>query len=119
MTIPLFLPRDVGALAVGADDVATTLIAAARRRGVPVALTRTGSRGLYWLEPMLEVATPLGRVAYGPLTVADVDSVLDAILRDGPHARRIGLTEEIPFLKRQTRLTFARCGIIDPLSIAD
>ncbi len=80
---------------------------------------RTGSRGLFWLEPMVEVATAKGRVAFGPVTVADVPSLLDAVAADKPHKLGLGLTEEIPWLKRQTRLTFARCGVIDPLSLDD
>ena len=67
----------------------------------------SGSRGLYWLEPMIVVATAQGRVAFGPVTDADVPSVLDAMVADGPHALRLGITDEIPSLKRQTRLTFA------------
>jgi formate dehydrogenase iron-sulfur subunit len=68
---------------------------------------------------MVEVATAKGRVAFGPVTVADVPSLLDAIAADKPHKLGLGLTDEIPWLKRQTRLTFARCGVIDPLSLAD
>jgi len=74
---------------------------------------------LYWLEPMLEVATPQGRIAFGPVTEADVVAVFDAMIVDGPHPLRLGVTDEIPWLKRQTRLTFARCGVIDPRSIED
>ena len=85
-----------------------------------VQIIRIGSRGLYWLEPMIEIETPEGRIAYGPIAPEDVDSMLDADLLDGgPHPLRLGKPEEIPFLKRQTRLTFARCGIVDPWSIAD
>jgi formate dehydrogenase iron-sulfur subunit len=119
MTLSLFLPRDAAALAVGADQVAAALLAAARARGITLDLTRTGSRGLFWLEPMLEVATPAGRIAYGPLTAADADAVLAAILADGAHPLRLGPPGEIEFLRRQTRLTFARCGITDPLSLAE
>jgi formate dehydrogenase iron-sulfur subunit len=116
----VYLPRDVAALAVGADEVGQALTAAAQRRGVTLEIVRTGSRGLFWLEPMLEVATPAGRVAYGPVEAADAETLLDAILAGGgPHKLRLGPTEAIPFLKRQTRLTFARCGVIDPLSLAD
>jgi formate dehydrogenase iron-sulfur subunit len=116
----VFLPRDAGAVAVGADDVAKALAAAARRRGVTLDIVRTGSRGMFWLEPMLEVETPQGRIAYGPVAADDVHPLLDAILAGaGPHASRIGPVDDIPFLKRQTRLTFARCGIIDPLSLSD
>jgi formate dehydrogenase iron-sulfur subunit len=119
MSLRVFIPRDAGAVAVGADDVAVMLERDAAKRGVTIEIIRTGSRGLYWLEPMVEVATARGRVAFGPVTEADVASVLEAMLVDGPHALRLGLAEEIPWLKRQTRLTFARCGVVDPRSLED
>jgi formate dehydrogenase iron-sulfur subunit len=119
MNFRIFIPRDAGAIAVGADEAALALAQAAANRGVAVEFVRTGSRGLYWLEPMVEVATPRGRVAFGPLTPADATSVLDAMVTDGPHPLRLGLADEIPWLKRQTRLTFARCGVIDPRSVED
>ena len=114
MSLRVFIPRDAGAVAVGADEVASKLEQAAAKRNVPIEIVRTGSRGLYWLEPMIEVATPKGRVAFGPVSVNDVALVLEAMLADGPHALRLGIAEEIPWLKRQTRLTFARSGVIDP-----
>jgi formate dehydrogenase iron-sulfur subunit len=119
MNLRIFVPRDAGAVAVGADEVALALEQAASKRGVPADIVRTGSRGLYWLEPMVEVATPQGRVAFGPLTQADAAAVLDAMVTDGPHPLRLGVTEQIPWLKRQVRLTFARCGVVDPRSIED
>jgi len=119
MKMRIFVPRDAGAIAVGADDVVIALERAAEKRGLPIEIVRNGSRGLYWLEPMVEVATVKGRVAYGPVTPADVPSLFDAMAGNGPHALRLGLTDEIPWLKRQTRLTFARCGVIDPRSVKD
>jgi formate dehydrogenase iron-sulfur subunit len=119
MTVRIFVSRDAGAVAVGADDVAIAFEQAAAKRGVALEIVRTGSRGLYWLEPMVEVATAQGRVAFGPVTDADVASVLDAMIAVGAHALRLGVTDEIPWLKRQTRLTFARCGVIDPRSVED
>jgi formate dehydrogenase iron-sulfur subunit len=119
MTLRLFIPRDAGAVAVGADEVTLALEQAAADRSIQVEVVRTGSRGLYWLEPMVEVATPQGRVAFGPVAVADVPALLDAVTSDGPHPKRLGLADEIPWLKRQTRLTFARCGVIDPRSLDD
>ncbi|SHH00503.1 formate dehydrogenase beta subunit [Bradyrhizobium erythrophlei] len=119
MNLRIFIPRDAGAVAVGADEVAVALEQAASQRGVAVDIVRTGSRGLYWLEPMVEVATPQGRVAFGPLTPADASAVLEAVMTDGPHRLRLGVTENIPWLKRQTRLTFARCGVVDPRSVED
>jgi formate dehydrogenase iron-sulfur subunit len=119
MTMRIFVSRDAGAVAVGADEVAQALEQAASKRGTAVEIVRTGSRGLYWLEPMVEVATAKGRVAFGPVTEADVDSVLESMVTEVPHPLRLGITDEIPWLKRQTRLTFARCGVIDPRSVED
>ena len=119
MSLRIYVSRDAGAVAVGADEIAVALAQAANKRGVAVEIVRTGSRGMYWLEPLVEVATPQGRVAFGPVTESDVNSALDAIIADGAHPLRLGLTDEIPWLKRQTRLTFARCGVIDPRSVDD
>ncbi len=119
MKIRIFVPRDAAAISVGADEVTTALEQAAAKRDVPIQIIRNGSRGLMWLEPMIEVATVKGRVAYGPVTPEDVPSLFDAMASNGQHKLRLGLTEEIPWLKRQTRLTFARCGIIDPRSVED
>ncbi|MBR0800528.1 NADH-quinone oxidoreductase subunit NuoF [Bradyrhizobium jicamae] len=119
MTMRIFIPRDAGAVAVGADDVALAFEQAAAAAGKPIEIVRTGSRGLYWLEPMVELATPNGRVAFGPVTPGDVPSLLGVMTSDGPHALRLGITDEIAWLKRQTRLTFARCGVVDPRSVDD
>src|SRR6266404_5926166 len=119
MTMRIFVSRDAGAVAVGADEVALALEQTAQKRGTAIEIVRTGSRGLYWLEPMVEVATAKGRVAFGPVTEADVASLFETMVADGPHALRLGLADEIPWLKRQTRLTFARCGVIDPRSVED
>ncbi len=115
MTVRVYVPRDAAALALGADAVASLLSQAGE-----VELVRTGSRGLFWLEPMVEVATSAGRIAYGPVTVADISSLLGAgMLVGGAHPLRLGRPEELPYLAKQTRLTFARCGIVDPLSLDD
>src|ERR1700761_7089469 len=119
MKMRVFIPRDAGAVAVGADDVAAALEQAAEKRGLAVEIVRTGSRGLYWLEPLVEGATVKGRIAYGPVSVADIPSVFEAMASNGQHALRLGVADEIPWLKRQTRLTFARCGVVDPRSVED
>jgi formate dehydrogenase iron-sulfur subunit len=116
MTAHVFIPRDAAAVAVGADEVAAAL----ERHAPEARIVRTGSRGLLWLEPLVEVQTQAGRIGYGPVTAADVPALLAAgLLSGGAHPLRLGRPEELPFLRRQTRLTFARCGIIDPLSIED
>jgi formate dehydrogenase iron-sulfur subunit len=116
----VFVPRDSSARSVGANRVAGAIEAEAARRGAAVEIVRNGSRGLMWLEPMVEVATEHGRVAYGPVTVADVAGLFDAgFLSGGEHPLGHGVTEEIPWLAAQTRLTFMRVGIVDPLSLDD
>jgi formate dehydrogenase iron-sulfur subunit len=115
----IFVPRDAAAVAVGADEVVAELEQVAAKRGTTIEIVRTGSRGMCWLEPMVEVATPHGRFAFGPVGTADVPSLFEAMSSNGPHSLRLGLAEELPWLKRQTRLTFARCGVIDPRSVED
>jgi formate dehydrogenase iron-sulfur subunit len=118
--ITVYVPRDAAALAVGADQVVRAIEAEAARRGQAVNIVRNGSRGLLWLEPLVEIATPDGRLAYGPVQPEDVAALFDADwLHGGAHPLGHGLTEEIPYLKRQERLTFARVGVTDPLSLDD
>ena len=115
----LYLPTDSLARAVGADEVSAALITQARERNLPLELQRTSSRGLYWLEPLLEVDSPQGRIGFGPLTAADVPSVLEALHSSTEHPLSLGLVEELPYLKTQQRLLFARAGITRPLSLDD
>lgn len=116
----IYVPRDAAALAMDADAVAAAIELAADERGLAVQVVRNGSRGLLWLEPLVEIATPEGRLAYGPVQPEDVPALFDAgWLTGGEHPLRLGLTEEIPYLKQQERLTFARVGVIDPLSLRD
>lgn len=119
MTMRIFIPRDAAAVAVGADEVALAFEQAAAARGAAVEIVRNGSRGLCWLEPMVELSTTQGRIAFGPVTPADVPALLDAMAGNGQHVLRLGVTDEIPWLKRQTRLTFVRCGVVDPRSVDD
>ncbi|WP_025128422.1 NADH-quinone oxidoreductase subunit NuoF [Pseudomonas sp. PH1b] len=114
----LYLSCDSLARAVGADQVAAAIATQAEPRNLQ--LQRTSSRGLYWLEPLLEVDTPDGRLGFGPLTAADVPSLLDALQGDASnHPLALGRVEDLPYLKSQQRLLFARAGITRPLSLAD
>jgi formate dehydrogenase iron-sulfur subunit len=116
----VFIPNDSAALAVGAESVARELNKEAAKRNRPIEIVRTGSRGLYWLEPLVEVETPQGRVGYGPLKAGDIPGLLLAGMLGGrKHALCVGLVDTHPWLRRQTRVTFARCGIVDPLSLED
>jgi formate dehydrogenase iron-sulfur subunit len=116
----IFISRDSGALCVGAEAVAKKFRDEAKDRGLDVEIVRTGSRGMYWLEPLVEVETPEGRVGYGPVKASTVGDLIDAGMLDGkPHEKCIGVVDEYPWIKNQTRFTFARCGIIDPRSVED
>ena len=118
--VKLFLPGDTTACALGADKVAAELMSAAQNRNVEVEITRNGSRGAFWLEPLLEVETDVGRIAFGPVTTRDVAGLFEAgFPGDCEHRLRLGHVEDIEWLSRQDRLTFARAGITDPLSLED
>ena len=116
----VFVPSDAAARALGAEAVVHTLQGVAQTRNRPIEIVRTGSRGMHWLEPLIEVETPHGRIGYGPVGAADIPALIDAGMLDGkPHPIHIGIVDAHPWLKQQTRITFARCGIVDPLSIDD
>ena len=118
--IRIYVPRDAAARSVGADETAHAIASEAARRDIDIEIVRNGSRGLLWLEPLVEVATESGRTAYGPVGVGDVTSLFDAqFLTGGAHRLALGLTEAIPYFAQQERLTFARVGLTDPRSLAD
>jgi formate dehydrogenase iron-sulfur subunit len=120
VSVTVYVSRDAGALSLGAEAVACAIATEAQTRGQAIRLVRTGSRGMYWLEPLVEVSTPQGRQAYGPVSVGDVAALFAAnFLTESSHPLYLGPTEEIPYLKNQQRLTFARVGIVDPVSVAD
>src|SRR5262249_35321493 len=120
MSARVFVPADSSALSVGADAVVSPILNEARRRGLDFVVARTGSRGLFWLEPLVEVETAAGRVGYGPVAPDDVGRLFEAgFLNGGPHPKALGRVDDIPYLARQQRLIFARCGLTDPLSIDD
>ena len=104
----IFISQDMASIALGADELARAFAAA----GCEV--VRTGSRGLFSIEPLVEVETDEGRIGYGPVGPANVAKILD-----GSHANRLGRIEQLPFFVRQQRFTFARCGVTDPLSLVD
>jgi formate dehydrogenase iron-sulfur subunit len=118
--LKIYVPLDAAARSVGADETAAAIGAIARRDGVDIEIVRNGSRGMLWLEPLVEVATPAGRIAYGPIGAEDVEGLFAAgFTRGAAHALRLGVSEEIPYFKSQERLTFARVGITDPRSVDD
>jgi formate dehydrogenase iron-sulfur subunit len=120
MSARIYIPGDSAALSVGAEKVADAVAREAHRRGLDIAIVRNGSRGLFWLEPLIEVETPQGRLAYGPIDAEDVPSLFDAdFMKGGAHAKALGRIEDVPYLANQQRMVFARCGVTDPLSLED
>lgn len=126
MTVRVFIPKDAAAIAVGADDVAAAVQRAAISAGKVVEIVRTGSRGMLWLEPLVEIEiNGTRRYGLGPLEPGDIDNTLATALLSGDlqailaHPKSVGAIEKIDFLTRQKRLMFARCGVIDPLSLAE
>jgi formate dehydrogenase iron-sulfur subunit len=120
MAVTAYVPRDAAALSLGAEDVAQAISTEIGSRHAEARVVRNGTRGMCWLEPLVEVQTASGRVAYGPVGVRDVASLFDGgFLEGGPHPLRIGPVETIPYFGTQERLTFARVGITDPVSLDD
>ncbi|RRD01830.1 formate dehydrogenase beta subunit [Amphritea balenae] len=121
MSTKVYIPRDTTALAMGADRLAAEIAAEAAKRGEAIEIIRNGSRGMFWLEPLIEVETANGRIAYGPVETQDIDNLFEQSFLTGETSHPLcqGLTEEIPYFKRQQRLTFARAGITDPVSLQD
>src|SRR5277367_2947215 len=122
--LKIFVPLDASARAVGADETARAVAAEAEKRKIDIELVRNGSRGLLWLEPLVEVEVAGRRYAYGPVQPQDVAGLFGAefgakALTAEDHPLAHGPTEEIPYFKQQQRLTFARVGIVDPRSLSD
>ena len=120
MSFTVFVPCDSAALAAGADEVVDAIHKEAAARGLAIDVQRNSSRGMFWLEPLVEVVTPQGRIGYGPVAFEDVPSLFAAdFLNGGQHPLSLGITDQIPYLAKQQRLTFARMGITRPLSLDD
>jgi formate dehydrogenase iron-sulfur subunit len=120
MRVKVFVPRDSSALSLGAKQIAELIQKEASNRNIEIQLIRNGSRGMFWLEPLVEVETDTGRISYGPVEPNDVTSLFDTdFLHGGDHRLKLGITDQLPWLKNQERLTFARVGITDPVSLED
>ena len=120
MSVRIYVSRDASAQALGADETVAALQVAAAARGIESRSTRVGSRGMVWLEPLVEVEVDGGRIAYGPVTAAEVSDSLRPVSSQGARiALRLGRVEDLPWFAQQERLTFARVGVIDPVNVDD
>ena len=116
----VFVPMDSAALSMGANEVAQAISDQATKSGLDVTVVRNGSRGMLWLEPLVEVETDAGRVGYANVSADQIPDLIAAgLLTGSTHDSCLGLVEELDFLKNQTRITFARVGVTDPLSLVD
>ncbi|PHS21689.1 MAG: formate dehydrogenase [Robiginitomaculum sp.] len=117
MTARVYIPADMLAIALGADEVARAITETAKDTDIEI--IRTGSRGACWAEPLIEVETDAGRVAYGKISASDVPGLFAAdFLGGGAHKKRLGPVSDIPFLKAQQRHIFKSCGLYAPCDIA-
>ena len=122
--IRVYVPGDATARSLGADEVAQAIHEQAGRHAQPIEIVRNGSRGLHWLEPLVEVVHEGARIAYGPVAPADVPGLFEAgflanLHAAAEHALRRGSVESLPYFARQERVTFARVGLTNPLSLQD
>jgi formate dehydrogenase iron-sulfur subunit len=120
LSTTVYVPREATAISLGADAVAVAIAAQAAAQSLPIRIVRTGSRGLFWLEPLIEVACDGRRIAYGPVHASQVPELFAAnFLCGGAHRLQLGPVEQLSWLRDQQRLTCARLGVIDPLSLED
>ncbi len=116
----VFIPADTTACALGADEVAAEVALQAQAQGLEVEIIRNGSRGAFWLEPLVEIESDHGRIAFGPVTADDVFTLFDAGFPAAcEHELYLGKVSDLEWLARQDRLTFARAGKTDPLNLDD
>jgi formate dehydrogenase iron-sulfur subunit len=119
VTARIFVSDDAAAVSVGADEVAAAIAAEAAKKKADVTITRVGTRGMLWLEPLVEVEVNGVRLGYGNVSEDDVPGLFKHLLKGEKHKLAVGPVEEIPYFAKQTRLTFARVGVIDPLSLVE
>jgi len=118
MSIKIFVPIDSTALSLGANEVANAISKEAKAKKLDIQIIRNSSRGLFWLETLVEVETSQGRIGFGPINPSDVKSLFDAdFINGGKHPLALGVVADIDWLKKQERLTFARMGITEPTNI--
>jgi len=119
-TLTVYISADASALSLGAENVVSAFLREAEARGVPIDIRRVGSHGMFWLEPLIEIETLKGRIAFGPVRPEDVSSLFDTgAFAGGEHRLKLGHIQDMVWMLRQQRLTFVRCGVVDPLSLAD
>ncbi|MCY4656700.1 MAG: formate dehydrogenase, partial [Gammaproteobacteria bacterium] len=79
-------------------------------------VVRTGSYGLAWLEPMVNVQTNSGTLSFGPVFPQELIeiSLQETNYWSSSHPAYIGTLDSFDFYKRQHRLVFDQCGTAAP-----
>lgn len=119
-TIRIYVPMDTAAVAAGANALVPVIQAKAAAQHKKIEIIRNGTHGMLWLEPLVEIEIDNHRIAYGPVQLRDLEGLFAAdwlTHAATEHPLYQGLTFEIPYLKNQERLTFARVGLNDPLCL--
>ena len=124
MTTRIYIPADTTACALGADSVAVEIAVQSQIRGLDIEVIRNGSRGAFWLEPLIEIEQDGGRIVFGPISRGDATGILEVFSEEGydgliQHELCLGSVSDIEWLSRQDRLTFARAGWTDPRQLDD
>ncbi len=116
--VTVYVPRDAGALSLGADEVARAIAAeAAAREDSTSASCATARAACAGSSRSSKSQTPAGRVAYGPVDAGRCRGLFDAGFLNGgdaPAAPRSGRGDPV-FRHARSGSTFARVGIIDPV----
>lgn len=108
----VFVPRDSAALSMGANEVAQAISNHAAKAGLDVTVVRNGSRGMLWLEPLVEVETEAGRIGYANVSADQIPDLIAAGLLSGsPHDSCLGLVE-LGFLEESNtnHICASRCN---------
>jgi formate dehydrogenase iron-sulfur subunit len=103
-TTRLYLSNDTSSQAVGAGHLAEQL-----RKRTDVEIIRTSSRGAFFLEPMIERDSPVGRVAWYNVVPEDLSHIVA-----GTGGTPV---DALPYFTKQTRHTFSNFGITEPLAL--
>lgn len=118
--IRIYVPMDTAAVAAGANALVPAIEKMAAAQGQSVEIIRNGTHGMLWLEPLVEIVVNSQRLAFGPVQLSDLDGLFAANWLTGQaldHPLCQGHTFDIPYLKNQERLTFARVGLHHPLCL--
>ena len=104
----VFIPQDSISIALGADLIAKKIAQSGHE------IIRNSSRGLHFLEILIEVEIDGARHGFGPISTNEIEDLIASNFAKS-HPKYLGIVDELKLIKSQNRLSFAKCGINDPL----